>query len=93
LATLAIAVVTGCGSSGGPRQPSGAELFTENCAMCHSVNGRPTPRQQGGDLVSVHMTREQMLEFVREMPVPHHLSSAEQATVADYVRSVEARGG
>lgn len=38
------------------------------------------------------MTRAQMLEFVREMPVRHRLSAAEQEIVADYVGSVEARG-
>jgi hypothetical protein len=33
-----------------------------------------------------------MLEFVREMPVPHRLSSTQLQAVADYVRAVEARG-
>ena len=88
-----VVVVAGCGSSGGTRRLDGAALFTEDCVVCHSLNGPPSPRQQGGDLVSVHMTRGEMLEFVREMPVPHRLSSSEQETVADYVRSVEARGG
>lgn len=60
--------------------------------MCHSLDGPPSPHQQGGDLLSVHMTRAQMLEFVREMPVRHRLSAAEQEIVADYVGSVEARG-
>ena len=46
----------------------------------------------GGDLLALHMTRAEMLEFVREMPVPHRLTSAEVATVADYVRAVEAHG-
>jgi mono/diheme cytochrome c family protein len=93
IATLAIVVVAGgCGSSGGQPRPGGAALFTEDCAVCHSLDGRPSPRQQGGDLVAVHMTRGQMLEFVREMPVRHRLSSAEQEAVADYVRSVQTRG-
>lgn len=60
--------------------------------MCHSLDGRPSPHQQGGDLLSVHTTLGQMLEFVREMPVRHRLSSAEQEIVADYVRSVQTRG-
>jgi|HubBroStandDraft_4_1064222.scaffolds.fasta_scaffold13637_2 hypothetical protein len=38
------------------------------------------------------MTRAEMLEFVSEMPVPHQLSTAQQEAVADYVRSIEARG-
>jgi mono/diheme cytochrome c family protein len=93
IATLALVVAAaGCGSSGGSPRSGGAALFSENCAMCHSLDGRPSPRQQGGDLLSVHMTRGQMLEFVREMPVPPRLSPAQQETVADYVRSVEARG-
>ena len=93
IATLAIVVVAaGCGSSGDPSRSGGAALFTEDCAMCHSLDGRPSPRQQGGDLLSVHMTRGQMLEFVREMPVPHRLSSSQLQAVADYVRAVEARG-
>jgi mono/diheme cytochrome c family protein len=93
LAALAIAgIVAGCGSGGDSQRDSGRALFAENCAMCHSINGRPSPRQQGGDLLGAHMTRAQMLEFVREMPVPHHLSSAQQETVADYVRSVEGAG-
>jgi mono/diheme cytochrome c family protein len=90
---LAIAVVAaGCGSGGGQPRADGRALFAQACATCHSLNGRPTPRQQGGDLLGVHMTRAQMLEFVREMPVTHRLSAAQEDTVADYVRSVEARG-
>jgi mono/diheme cytochrome c family protein len=87
-----VVVAAGCGSSGGPPRSAGAALFTDNCAMCHSLDGRASPHRQGGDLLSVHMTRSEMLEFVREMPLRHRLSPAEQETVADYVRSVEARG-
>ena len=67
-------------------------MFAENCAACHSLTGHASPRQQGGDLLGFQMTRAQMIEFVREMPVPHRMSSAQQEAVADYVRSVEARG-
>ena len=38
------------------------------------------------------MADREMLEFVREMPTPRRLSSAQVETVADYVRAVEARG-
>jgi mono/diheme cytochrome c family protein len=93
LAAVAIAVLAaGCGSGGGSQHASGRELFAENCAVCHSLTGHASPRQQGGDLLGFQMTRAQMLEFVREMPVPHRLSSAQQEAVADYVRSVEAHG-
>jgi len=60
--------------------------------MCHSLTGQQSPRRQGGDLLALHMTRTEMLEFVREMPVPNSLSSAQTQAVADYVRAVEARG-
>ena len=89
--TAALAAA-GCGSSGGSRPAGGAALFAEDCGVCHSLTGRQSPSRQGGDLLAVHMTRTEMLEFVREMPVPHRLSSAQLQTVADYVRSVEARG-
>jgi len=93
LAALAIAVLAaGCGSGGGPPPATGRALFAEDCGACHSLTGTASSRQQGGDLLALHMTRAQMLEFVREMPVPHRLSSTEQGAVADYVRSVEASG-
>jgi mono/diheme cytochrome c family protein len=93
LAALAIAAVAaGCGSGGGSQHAGGAALFAADCGMCHSLNGQQSPRRQGGDLLALHMTRAQMLDFVREMPVHHRLTSAEVATVADYVRAVEARG-
>ena len=91
-ALTVVAVSAGCGSGGTSEQrPAGASLFAEDCGMCHSLTGRESPRQQGGDLLAVHATRGEMLEFVREMPVPHRLNAAQQALVADYVRAVEAR--
>jgi mono/diheme cytochrome c family protein len=67
-------------------------LFAEDCGACHSLTGRQSPRRQGGDLLELRMSRAEMLEFVREMPVPHRLSASQMQTVADYVQSVEARG-
>ena len=93
IAALAVAtVVAGCGSSAGQPRATGRALFAEDCAVCHSLTGHSSPRQQGGDLLGFRMTRAQMLEFVREMPVPHRLSSADEDTVADYVRSIESKG-
>jgi mono/diheme cytochrome c family protein len=93
IAALAIAAVAaGCGSSAGQPRATGRALFAEDCAVCHSLTGHASPRQQGGDLLGFQMTRSQMLEFVREMPISHRLSSAQQETVADYVRAAEARG-
>lgn len=93
-AALALAAAcAGCGSGGGSqRAADGASLFTEDCAICHSLTGVQSPRRQGGDLLSLHTTRAEMLEFVREMPVRHPLSAAEVGAVTDYVRAVEARG-
>jgi mono/diheme cytochrome c family protein len=94
LVGLAVATAcAGCGSSGSSeRVADGASLFSEDCGMCHSLTGRPSARQQGGDLLGLHTTQAEMLEFVREMPVPHRLTAAETRTVADYVRAAEARG-
>jgi mono/diheme cytochrome c family protein len=85
------AVAAGCGSASGSPSADGSALFAENCAMCHSLTGHQSPRQQGGDLLGFRMTEKQMLEFVREMPVRHPLSTAQQRAVADYVRALEAR--
>ena len=91
LAALGIAAAAGgCGSSGGTR--GGSALFAEDCVACHSLTGRQSPRQQGGDLLALHMTRSEMLEYVMEMPVRRRLSSIQVETVADYVRAVEAGG-
>jgi mono/diheme cytochrome c family protein len=90
-ASLAIAVVaSGCGSGGGSPRATAPALFAEDCGVCHSLTGRQSPRRQGGDLLALHTTRAEMREFVREMPVPHRLTDAQQRAVADYVRSVEA---
>jgi mono/diheme cytochrome c family protein len=92
-AALAVAAVSaGCGT-GAPSRVRGASLLAESCGTCHSLTGRQSPNRQGGDLLAFRMARGEMLEFVREMPVPHRLSSADQETVVDYVRSVEASAG
>ena len=82
----------GCGSDAASPKVDGKALFAENCAVCHSLTGRQSPRQQGGDLLEFRMSEEEMLEFVREMPVRHPLSSTQQRAVADYVRALETRG-
>ena len=92
LAALAITALAGSGSGGGSQDPSGAALFAEDCGTCHSLTGQQSPRRQGGDLLALHMTRAEMLEFVGEVPVAHRLSSAQLQTVGDYVRAVEAPG-
>jgi mono/diheme cytochrome c family protein len=90
-ALVVAAALAGCGSAGGARHPAGQTLFSEDCGVCHSLTGRQSSRRQGGDLLALHVSREAMLEFVREMPVPHPLSSAQLLTVTGYVLTVEAR--
>jgi|ERR1035438_1137896 mono/diheme cytochrome c family protein len=93
LAALAAAVaLAGCGSAGGVQRSDGRTLFAHDCGVCHSLTGRQSPRRQGGDLLALGVSRGAMLQFVREMPVPHLLSSAQLRTVADYVLAVETRG-
>jgi mono/diheme cytochrome c family protein len=88
---MAAVALAGCGSGTGAARLDGQVLFAKDCAVCHSLTGHPSPRQQGGDLLGLQMSRAAMLEFVREMPVRHPLSSAELEAVADYVRALEAR--
>ena len=91
LAAVAVAAAAaGCGSRGGLSHAAGPALFAEDCGVCHSLNGHQSPHRQGGDLLGLRTTRAEMLEFVREMPVPHRLSPGQLETVVDYVRAVEA---
>jgi mono/diheme cytochrome c family protein len=99
---VALAIVAaGCGGSGsGGRGGSGSgppgngkTLFTQACGACHTVSGVDSPKHQGGDLLAVHMSRAALLQFAREMPVRRRLTSAELATVADYILAVQRRRG
>ena len=93
LAALAVMVAAaGCGSGGGERQAAGQLLFARDCGFCHSLTGRQSSTRQGGDLLRLHIGATAMLEFVREMPVRHHMSPAEVRAVARYVLAVERRG-
>ena len=68
-------------------------LFTRACGACHTLSGVDSPKYQGGDLLGLQMSRPALLQFAREMPVRRRLTSAELATVADYVLAVQRRGG
>ncbi len=71
---------------------SAKTVFAEHCSVCHSLNGRNNPRQQGGDLLGFRAGRAQMVQFVQEMPVIHRpLTSAELQAVVDYVIAAEQR--
>lgn len=90
LAAAALAsVLGGCAGAGGVPEPAGQALFAQDCSVCHSLTGRQSPRRQGGDLLHLHIDRMAMLEFTREMPVRHRLSSVQLSAVADYVLAVE----
>jgi mono/diheme cytochrome c family protein len=91
-ASAAAAGLAGCGSGTAASHLDGRALFAQDCQVCHSLTGHPSPGQQGGDLLGLRMSRTAMLEFVEEMPVRRPLSPAELAAVADYVRAAEAGG-
>ena len=89
---LAIAAA-GCGGSGSAPSNRGKTLFTQACGACHTLTGVDSPKHQGGDLLAARMSRLALLQFGREMPVRRRLTSAELATVADYILAVQRRGG
>lgn len=95
LAALAVVgAVAGCGggaSAPGPPEAAGRRLFATDCAMCHSVIGNESLHRQGGDLLRYRMTREELLEFTRQMPVRRPLTQAQLTAVVDYVFALQQR--
>ncbi len=83
--------LAGCGGSGA-RPPRGAAVFDATCSTCHSLIGNESRHRVGGDLLGYRLTRPEMLELVREMPVRPALSATAIAAVSDYVLAREARG-
>jgi mono/diheme cytochrome c family protein len=83
--------VAGCASSSSERAPSGAVVFAQACQVCHSLIGSESEYKQGGDLVGYRMSRLDLTEFSREMPVRRQLSAAALRAVVDYVLSAERR--
>jgi mono/diheme cytochrome c family protein len=80
----------GCGGAQTPA-PLGASVFAASCRTCHSLIGNESLHRVGGDLLGYRLSRPEMLEFVREMPVRRALSAAQVATVSDYVLGLERR--
>ena len=76
--------LTGCGASA-QHAASGSALFAEDCSKCHSLIGNESRRRQGGDLLDHWFSRQDLLEFAREMPVRRPLSPAQLAAIVDYV--------
>ena len=63
----------GIGGSSQTRE-SAAAVFARNCSLCHSLIGNESRDRQGGDLVGYRLSRQQLLEFTREMPTRRPLT-------------------
>jgi mono/diheme cytochrome c family protein len=87
----AAALAAGCASASAPK-PSAATLFASSCGACHTLTGVNSPRKQGGDLLHVHLSHADLVQFTREMPVRHPLSASEVDAVTAYVLAAERRG-
>jgi mono/diheme cytochrome c family protein len=85
----AVIIVAGCGGSLTQRTESGQAVFNGECGTCHSLVGRQSPRQQGGDLRGLRVPRAILLQFTAEMPVPHRLTRADRNAVVNYILSVQ----
>jgi mono/diheme cytochrome c family protein len=84
-----VVAVVGCGGSLARRTESGQAVFSQECGSCHSLSGRQTVRQQGGDLRGLTVPRAILLQFAAEMPLPHRLSRAEGNALLNYILSVQ----
>jgi mono/diheme cytochrome c family protein len=97
-AVLLAAGIIGCGAGAGngsgrpTSRVSGRSVFAADCAVCHSISGHSSPKQQGGDLRGLRLPRRELVQFTVEMPALHHaLTPAQVQAVVAYVRSVEPR--
>jgi mono/diheme cytochrome c family protein len=87
-----IGALAGCGGGASAARPTGAQVFARDCEMCHSVIGNESKHRVGGDLLGYQITRQQLIEFTREMPVRRPLTQAQLAAVVDYVYALQQRG-
>lgn len=99
-AALLAAAIGGCGggSAGNSRggiehaTVSGRVVFAQHCAVCHSISGRLSRGQQGGDLRGLHLPRNELVQFTVEMPVIRRpLHSREVQAVVDYMQALARR--
>jgi mono/diheme cytochrome c family protein len=81
--------VAGCGGSAPSRPVSGAAVFARECSYCHSLVGNESLHRQGGDLLGYTLSRQQLLEQTRQMPVRDPLTRAQLDAVVDYVRGMQ----
>jgi mono/diheme cytochrome c family protein len=89
-AGVAVAIaLAGCGGSLAQRTEAGPAVFSRECGACHSLLGRQSPRQQGGDLRGLSVPRASLLQFAAEMPVPHPLTRADRNAVVNYILTVQ----
>jgi mono/diheme cytochrome c family protein len=87
------AALVACGSAGVSGQAgAGHRLFEQNCSICHSLIGSESLRREGGDLLRYRLSRQDLLEFAREMPVRRPLRAEQLAAVVDYVLDAQRRG-
>jgi hypothetical protein len=64
-------------------------VFSGYCSYCHSLIGNESLRRQGGDLVHFRMTRDDLLQFAREMPARRPLTVAQLTAVVAYVLAAQ----
>lgn len=87
-----VGALAGCGGAGFEPAAPGPRVFGSSCAACHSVIGNESLHRQGGDLVGYRMSRQELLEFTREMPVRRRLTPAQLDAVVDYVFALQHGG-
>jgi mono/diheme cytochrome c family protein len=90
-ACVAALAGTGCGAGSTARPATGASVFSRSCSTCHSLIGNESRHRPGGDLLGYRMTRQELTEFTREMPVRHPLTQAELSAVVNYVQAAQQR--
>jgi mono/diheme cytochrome c family protein len=66
-------------------------VFERDCSSCHSLIGNESRHRPGGDLLGYTLTRQQLLEQTRQMPVRRPLSRPELNAVVDYVAAMQKR--
>ena len=85
--------VAGCGGGGSISQSrEAAAVFARNCSACHSLIGNESRHRQGGDLVGYRLSRQELLEFTREMPTRRRPTASQLEAVVDYVLAIQQRG-